>query len=349
MTGDEHGAPDGFAAETTAAFQDEAGVRAGDGALALRLAGDLSEAWATGQIGEGPPAARAAASVAGGVLSPLDDEEAREHTVETLPGMTDDDGDALQDAFVWAFHGRSKTRSDDVARAHRLADQLSAGGELAPARPARRDTRRLAPFFLAMALAVVGGAAATAAVRQWRLASQPAEETPKTPARPKTVWSPPEVSPLPEGPTPAEEPRAEEKISLLRTPAPRVDPGREAQTLFRRANVSLQNGQRAKALREFELLQRRFPRSTEAHVSRFKTAEIFLADKLPTRALAAWDAYVKAVPDGPLVEEALYRRARVLQALGNKDAALGAWHRLLQRFPRTLYGDEARRNLDIQP
>lgn len=77
----------------------------------------------------------------------------------------------------------------------------------------------------------------------------------------------------------------------------------------------------------------------EAHRLHFR-------EKDPARALAAWDAYLKAAPDGPLSPEAHYNRALTLVRLGRKSDAMSELAGFANGSYRGYRQAEARKLLD---
>jgi hypothetical protein len=69
----------------------------------------------------------------------------------------------------------------------------------------------------------------------------------------------------------------------------------------------------------------------------------------PRDKLAVYDRYLAANPAGPLREQAMVGRAGALEALGDKPQAVQAWRDVLQSFPGTMHGPQARRRIiDLQ-
>lgn len=116
-----------------------------------------------------------------------------------------------------------------------------------------------------------------------------------------------------------------------------------ARDLFALANMARHddNGSRASAL--YRELQRRYPTSAEAVVSRVSFGRLLL-DHLgdPTGALAQFDGYLAQTAHTALAEEALFGRASALSQLGRPDAERETWQTLLTRYPSSVYADRAR-------
>jgi len=113
-----------------------------------------------------------------------------------------------------------------------------------------------------------------------------------------------------------------------------------AQALFSAANRARRSGQVAHASDLYRTLQRKFPRSPEAALSRVTLATLLL-NRDPAGALASFDAYLASGAQ-PLTSEALVGRARALRALGRGAEARRAWQEVLQRYPTSVYAVEAR-------
>ena len=58
------------------------------------------------------------------------------------------------------------------------------------------------------------------------------------------------------------------------------------------------------------------------------------------------DEYLAASPTGTLAPEALFGKARALEALGKRDDARRVWARLLASYPDSVYAAQARQRLD---
>ena len=91
----------------------------------------------------------------------------------------------------------------------------------------------------------------------------------------------------------------------------------------------------------------RLPTAPDREDALYRTAHEahFLAHD-PARALAAWDAYLAAFPQGRLAPEARYNRALVLVRLGRKDEARAALTPFADAPPGSYRQAEARSLLD---
>ena len=215
------------------------------------------------------------------------------------------------------------------------------------ARPRARTPSRLRAAAAAAALIVFGGSA-SAAVWLWR---RPA-------ARPPTVQSPaaaPRVAPrlAVVSPAPIATPVAASEVQpptahrrqLARTApvadAPRVTAG----ALLSEAGRARGDGQIDRAVSLYRRLQREFPGTPEAQVAAVPLGRLLLDSGSPRAALAAFDLYLRELPRGPLVAEALYGKGRALEMLGDGDEERQTWDRLLTDQAGSAYAPHARRRL----
>lgn len=116
-----------------------------------------------------------------------------------------------------------------------------------------------------------------------------------------------------------------------------------AEELFSSANRARRAGQNARAIAMFQQLQRRFPSSAEARLSRLSLGRVWLAQGRAQPALEQFESYLAS--GGPLTEEALLGKARALAALERFGEERAAWQTLLQRFPSSVYEAQAEQRL----
>lgn len=130
-------------------------------------------------------------------------------------------------------------------------------------------------------------------------------------------------------------------------PAPRTvaAPRATAATLFDGASEARRRGDYGRALELDAELQKQFPASREAHVSRAATGRLRLDRGDVTGALADFDAY-RARGTGELDEAVMVGRATALDRLGRTSEAARAWQALLVAFPDTAYAAHARKRAD---
>ncbi|HVW27818.1 MAG TPA: zf-HC2 domain-containing protein [Polyangiaceae bacterium] len=109
-----------------------------------------------------------------------------------------------------------------------------------------------------------------------------------------------------------------------------------AATLFAEANRARRNGNAARAVELYRTLETRFPNAPEAQLSRALLARLLLDDGNPSAALSGFDGYL--AQDAPVLgEEALVGRARALEQLGERAAAVATWREILVRFPHSVH------------
>ena len=90
---------------------------------------------------------------------------------------------------------------------------------------------------------------------------------------------------------------------------------------------------------------RRLKGSAEAALSPVSLGGLLLNRASAGAALEQFDHYLAASPGAALAAEALYGRARALQALGRHAEEKRTWEQLLSRFPGCPYRESARRRL----
>jgi hypothetical protein len=120
-----------------------------------------------------------------------------------------------------------------------------------------------------------------------------------------------------------------------------------AHELFAFANLARHDNNVGQASALYRELQRRYPASTEALVSRVSLGRLLL-DRLhdPAGALAQFDRYLSERAPDSLAEEALFGRASALAALGRPDPERETWRTLLARYPNSIYADRAHARLE---
>jgi TolA-binding protein len=118
-----------------------------------------------------------------------------------------------------------------------------------------------------------------------------------------------------------------------------------ADDLFAEANRERRAGDYRQALRRYAQLRREFPGSRQEMTARVVVGDLTLAEGSPREALASFDSYLGANPDGTLAEEARVGRALALMRLGRRDEERDAWNQLLRRHPDSVQGARARGRL----
>jgi TolA-binding protein len=277
---------------------------------------------------------------------------------------------------------------DDAARIQllsRAAERWTRSGAAprrrAWARPGRR--RRLV-FLLAACLALFGGVAAAAlgtrgllrgARGAARLAAAPAPEaTPpahggrrgpsragdatadddlgRSPSTESQALPLAEVSPdllRSEAPTPAPEPaRLLHAVRSARGPQPPAADGETASSLFHAANDARRAEDPRGATALFRRLERLYPDSAEAGLSRVVLGGLLLDGGEAKAALDEFERAARAT-GGAMRPEALYGQARAQAALRSSAAEKVTWRQLLQEFPTCPYAEIARRRLASEP
>lgn len=252
----------------------------------------------------------------------------------------------------------------DEALLRRIAARAKAHPGPTPANPARR-TRRLAVLAV-VALATMASLSAAAMVFRgswlrdmghglWQtggldddsanVASAPHPRTASSAAVSHETTHPLSV--------PRESEKMEPKAPVVHpdptamfatTPAERSVP--TAAELFCKANAARRAGDQVGAIGIYEQLELNYPASPEASLSYVVRGRIYLNDGKGRLALEQFDAYLRRVPGGALVQEALDGKARALGRLGRTVEERGVWQQLVERYPKSYYADHARRRLD---
>jgi TolA-binding protein len=119
-----------------------------------------------------------------------------------------------------------------------------------------------------------------------------------------------------------------------------------ASSLFASANGERRASHVVEAISLYDELERRYPESPEAHVSRVSLGRLLLARSMWADALTQLNDYLTASPDGTLAPEALFGMARSLEALGRTGDARATWGRLLAKFPDSVYAAQAQRRIE---
>jgi TolA-binding protein len=214
-----------------------------------------------------------------------------------------------------------------------------------------------------VALVVLTGGAAVAAWLGYRAAERPAGAQPPQIERaaraPRRLAA--KLAVLPASPAAeeapvlmAEPPKPSAATERKRPPMARAEgalspQGNDSETtpasLFAEANSVRRAGEVRKAIGLYQALRQRFPDSEEARLSAISQGDLLLTEGEPAKAIAAYAAYLRAVPRGSLTEEALFGKARGLELLGRSREERETWQELAQRFPRSAYQPAARRRL----
>ncbi len=245
------------------------------------------------------------------------------------------------------------TSADDAVLAHMMGGALAIepgvfGRLPVPARSsgAGRFARRAA---IALALLFVGGSAGAAiwSAGGTRLLGKlwpdivplPHAQPTAAPAHPVSpvVEAVPVLAPEEPFPAPAH-PRAH-------APAPVTL--ETAEDVFADANRARRAGDYAVALRRYAQLHKQFPGSRQEMTARVIVGDLSLTGGSVRDALASFDSYLAASPDGTLAEEALVGRALALQKLGRPAEERDAWKQLVRRHPESVQVTRARDRLAV--
>jgi TolA-binding protein len=138
------------------------------------------------------------------------------------------------------------------------------------------------------------------------------------------------------------------RTELLRPPADTVNlpHGSTAAELFAAANQARQRGDFERAVFLYHQLNERYPEAHETAISNVLLARLDLRKGSAESALNQFVQYLRLEPNGPLAEEALEGKAQAYRQLGRTAEEQQTLHELLQRFPRSVYGEVARKRLD---
>jgi tetratricopeptide (TPR) repeat protein len=268
-----------------------------------------------------------------------------------------------------------ETPAETAARVVRLASRVASDKAYARRR-SRGAARPLAVALAAVVLAMAGAAAAWVAARRAdtarrERASVSSHLSGTSPTRRLATAVAPPASGLPLATAPAPSPLSAPNPRLRISAPPRSRARHEAPVaarslvafdardvrsrevprtegpaeLFAAANAARRAHSLREAVAQYHLLQRRFPDSDEAQVSLFSAGDVLMRLGEPARALAELDRYLDLRPSGSLASEALFGRARCLDALGRRREGAEAWRRLLRDFPHAIYESTARRRL----
>ncbi|HSZ83189.1 MAG TPA: tetratricopeptide repeat protein [Polyangia bacterium] len=175
------------------------------------------------------------------------------------------------------------------------------------------------------------GAPATVAAREGAPATVAAREAAPTPV----------VVPAPPAEAPAV-PAPPVRVARARVEAP---PALSADDLFADANRARRAGNYPRALRRYAELRRAYPGSRPEMTARVVVGDLQLEEGPAREALASFDSYLAANPQGTLAEEARVGRAVSLMRLGRRDEEREAWSQLLREHPNSVQRERARRRL----
>ena len=125
-------------------------------------------------------------------------------------------------------------------------------------------------------------------------------------------------------------------------PEQRPAASKSASDIYRGANEARRKGQGTLAMARYRELQKLFPSSAEAGMSRVSLGGLLLEGGSASAALGQFERYLGGA-DGRLRAEALYGKGRALQALGRQAEELQTWLHLLELYPNSAYAAHAQR------
>jgi TolA-binding protein len=131
--------------------------------------------------------------------------------------------------------------------------------------------------------------------------------------------------------------------SKVREPAAEAHAEKTAASLFTQASAARRAGELDRAQLLFAELQRSFPSTSEARVSRVSLGKLLLGAGRAREAEQQFRAYL--TQRGDLTEEALVGRAESLARLGQRAEERGVWRELLTSRPSSVYASRARERL----
>jgi TolA-binding protein len=117
-----------------------------------------------------------------------------------------------------------------------------------------------------------------------------------------------------------------------------------AAELFSRAATARQSGDHAQATALYREIIDKHTGAPEVAPARLALARLLLDDGDAQTALPLFDAYLGG-GDNPLREEALFGRARSLEALHRDGEERAAWEALLEAYPQTIHAARAHARL----
>lgn len=130
-------------------------------------------------------------------------------------------------------------------------------------------------------------------------------------------------------------------------PALRPRPASDPAALLAEANALRGAGDPRAAAAVYRRLVREHQGTSLARTAQVTLGQLYLGPLAdPRAALTAFDAYLRAAPQGALAEEALRGRIDALRRLGRDRPAAEAAAEFLRRFPRSRHADEIRALVD---
>jgi outer membrane protein assembly factor BamD (BamD/ComL family) len=121
----------------------------------------------------------------------------------------------------------------------------------------------------------------------------------------------------------------------------------EALSAFARGDLQMRQRKYSEALAQFEDCVKRYPGAMVSDDAALKSAELKLLLKRTIEAVASFEA-VASLPLSILSDHAQMRIGEVYEGvLKNKEKAIEAYEKLLEKFPRSLHVDKARQRIRI--
>ena len=115
------------------------------------------------------------------------------------------------------------------------------------------------------------------------------------------------------------------------------------------ADVAVDDGADSLALGEFDLVARRFPRTTHGDRSAFQAALLTYLKGDYSAAAPQFEAVADRKPGSGESTAGFYWAGRAWEALGDTARAHGRWRTLLEQFPQSYYVVPAARRLGVKP
>lgn len=255
-----------------------------------------------------------------------------------------------------SLHAALQTTADDTPLADRLIDaamSVVANGSEGDGRTrlARGSKWLGTPALVAV---LVGAGVAAAAASAWLGARS---DSPLVPAAASAAPQVQVATSSPSSPRlPPAAPDAPSKTPVLalssdswkrdpkatsREPAVRATPA----GLFAEATAARRSGEASRAAGLYRKLQQDFPSSAEAGISRLALGRLELHQlRRPAAALREFEAYLAAA--GSLQQEAQLGKAQALDQLGREAEARAAYRLIVERYPDSLYAEQAKLRLE---
>lgn len=272
--------------------------------------------------------------------------------------------DPLRRSLVNSFASEAQPLPHDSALAARIAAGAVLGAAPVSGLPttSRKGTRRWLGMPLAVSVLLLSsGVLAASAVLVVKVvvpaivaAPEPAPRRITRRLRPVAAVAAPapvaqdEAAVVPTAP-PSEAPETGAiEVPALVVARPPSSERASAGALFAQANRQRRAGRTSAAAVSYKRLIARFTKAPESALARLALADLATAAGQRGAALAHLNAFLGASQSPALVEEALQRKARVLDSSHRYEEARATWEQLRSRFPRSVYRLEADRYLQAK-